>query len=511
MAEPLRIPWPMWKCHYFLLGGNRKMGPLAGILPIALLVGYFGFQRILYPQPVAGWALNFLAGAQAFLLVIGGCNAVYRAMLRDYESKMIESHRLTPMSNSAVAVGYLFGATLQVLLIYAIVFVFGALLSWFSAGVPTAWMVGNIVLLNGALTLWAIVVFTGMRPAKPISPAGPIVGVAAFANAGLLMVPGVGIMLSAYSSALGLGLMWGLIGLNAPGTLALLLVQLVLTAYWVAAAAAKYRRPDLPALNAARGTVLLCLWLLFASLGMVAFDLLATTAAISRGDRPAEAVQWSITLILSLFVALAPLNGSVHCRILALRGASLRGWGDRFPDWATAVLAATLIVGVMFLLGAPVWRPILTQVCQYKTAAPPSNAELLQFFATRWAATFLACLFAMLSVRAVLAMAYVLTRSPKLTTGVFIFVAWILPPGIDVSLAAAFADFSESIDLSVAFGCSALGTVLLVWHDLPGPLGPGLIVQAALALVLSFFAARTLRKLSGATTAPPAAKAVSAA
>ena len=117
MGERVQLPWPMWRVQYQLLGGFRRLSAIVLVCAVVLVAGIFGLRRLGMPDPftaVAGTALNFRTGIQVFLLILGGCQAVYRAMLRDHEGKMKESHRLTPMSNITVVLGYLFGSTLQI-------------------------------------------------------------------------------------------------------------------------------------------------------------------------------------------------------------------------------------------------------------------------------------------------------------------------------------------------------------------------------------------------------------
>lgn len=62
---------------------------------------------------IAGGALPFLMGMQALLLVLLGGGAIRQAVLRDFGTAMIDSHRLTAMRPAAVIAGYLAGPTFQ--------------------------------------------------------------------------------------------------------------------------------------------------------------------------------------------------------------------------------------------------------------------------------------------------------------------------------------------------------------------------------------------------------------
>ena len=91
--------------------------------------------------------VNVMLGIQAALLVLHGCNAIHRVLLRDYQTRMFESHRLTPMSNHAVVLGYLIGGGGHPLMMFGVNLVFGTILSFLGssrrgfgcAATPCSW------------------------------------------------------------------------------------------------------------------------------------------------------------------------------------------------------------------------------------------------------------------------------------------------------------------------------------------------------------------------------------
>lgn len=491
MAEPLRIPWPLWKCHFDMLGGARRMGFVLVIAAMALVAGYLGFHRLMQPTTtaagVAQIVIGVLAGAQGVLLLLGGVGALHKAHTRDADSKMIESHRLTPMTNTAVVVGYLFGPTQQILALFTLVLVFGSVIAWIARGTIGGWLVGNAVLFAGALSLWSMAIFAGMRLGKPFNVLGPIVGLSVFANAALFMIPGLGVMVSAYSCLLGFAMMAGLGGVQLSAGAVVICPQLVVTAFWLLAAAAKYRRPDLPALNGVRGIVLLILWLAVAFLGILAFEIVAERTTLAPADGIPQDVQWSVSLLVSMLVAIIPINGAAHCRVLQFQGASLRGWTDRVSDLLVALVAALLIILVPLAIATPVWRGILLAKLQQGS---PEHLSAASYDLLIWGYTAAACVCAMLTVRAVLVITYARFRSPKFLTGFFLVIAWCLPPVLDLIISEATRASDDPVTLGSIFGCSPVGTILVAWHDLPGKIIPGLIVQAALAIVVSLLAWR---------------------
>ncbi|MFQ5592350.1 MAG: hypothetical protein ACE5HE_14405, partial [Phycisphaerae bacterium] len=200
MHEGFQFPTAIIRVQYHLLGGRRRLLAIACICLAALVAGTMALRQLLWhakPAVLAGWILNGLAAVQIVVVALGGCHAVYRAMLRDHDAKMLESHRLTPMSNLTVVIGYLFGSTIQILVVLAVIALFGCALT-FLGGYPVAdWVYGNALLLNSAVTLWSIVLLAGLHASKPINPAPLILGVVVLGNVGVVAVPAAGVLLCA--------------------------------------------------------------------------------------------------------------------------------------------------------------------------------------------------------------------------------------------------------------------------------------------------------------------------
>lgn len=465
---------------------------------LVLVVGFLGMRRILPKDVVAslpGWTLNFLAGLQVLLAVFGGCGAVYRATLRDYQTKMIESHRLTPMSNGSVALGYLFGATLQVMIVFFVVTAFGAVLSVFAALPVSLWLYGNLLMLNGAITLWAVVVFSGLGLSKPGNPAGVLILIALLGHVWLSAIPAAGLFVSAYSIAVGIALVLGAMTPSDPAVPLVAASNVLLTVFWMAAAAAKYRRPDLPALNAFRGLMFLGIWLVLGTLGIVGYAQAGTALPLPWGSAEIVDKQWTATMALSLLVALIPLAGTVECRLLVSRGASPRDWSDRVSDVLVAVIAAVMICLVMGLIGIPIWRDL-------HSASAEANVNPMSLLG-RWCCTIAACLLAMLFARGLFVVAYSILKSPKVVIAVLILLAWGGPPLVDLVLAGFIRDYGNPLTFTWLFRCSPVGTIATVWTELRAPVWPGLIPQACLALLVTLAAWRFGNRRSADLEHPP--------
>lgn len=497
MAEPFRLPLPMWRVQYDLLGGHRRMFSVLGICALLLVVAFLGSRRLFQSVPLpalAGYAVNLLGGIQVFFLVMGGCNAVYRAMLRDYDTRMLESHRLTPMSNVAVVLGYFLGPNLQMLSLCGLVLIFGTVLCFVAGVSAEPWLMGNLIAFMGATTLWATTIFAGLRVGKPLNPSGFLVVVSIFGSLLLFLLPGAGLLLSGYATVLGATTMWGLVT-PAPGLSALLCgLHLFLTAFWLLVAAHKYRRPDLPGLNGPRGLFFLATWLVLATMGVVLFHPIAKSLSFPTDAFVGVDVMWSVMLGTSVLVAVVPLSGAVECRVLARRGSSMRGALDRVPSFLVVFLAVLLIVAISGGLGWSTWRKILDPL---GTAEDPRKLSILA-----WGLTALVSVAALLSARAVLLIGYALLRSPMWFLSLYVTVFWAAPPLGDLILSEALREYDREASLTWVFGASPAGTLGIVWNEAAARLRMGLIIQCALAVVLTLIASRLSHNHKRAVNAP---------
>ena len=486
MHERFHLPLSLWKVQYHLLGGHRRVAGVAVIYATLLIVGALAFRRLMRLDPlpqVAGLLVNGLSVIQVLVLFLGGCNAVYRCTLRDHQTRMVESHRLTPMSSLSVVLGYLSGSTLQIGILFLINLAFGLVLQGLAGSPVGPWMYGNTLLLTGAVMLWALMVFSGMRLAKPISPGPILLGVGLLGVAAGVFVPGAALFLAAYSVMFGCWTITGLFTVAPLAVIGVMAVNLLLTAFWMFAAAAKYRRPDLPALNAVRGLLFLFLWLSLATVGIVAFDAVTSTRMIRFHDETHLRVQWIATMISSLIVASVAVSGAVQCRLLVARGAAPRDWTDHVSGGFAAVAAALLICLVMALVGGSVWVDLYRPMGVSANLNPALPLWL-------WGYTVAACVLAMLTIRAVFVISGAFLRSAPVAVGLFVVFAWGGPPLVDLIRANVVQDGWGPLVLSVLLGCSPAGTIAAVWAPVAIPVWPGLLIQLGLLLVLAVAAHR---------------------
>lgn len=510
MSERIQLPIAIWRLQYNLLGGNRRMIGAACVYALALVVGAYGSRRVFVEEPLADVAyvmLIVLGVIQIFIAVMGGCNAIYRASLRDFESKMIESHRLTPMTSGTVVLGYLFGTTLQIQAFFFVGLIVGTVITSWAGLQVRDWIIGNLLILNGAVTLWSAVLLSGLRPAKPISPAALIIGAAVLGNVGVLLLPAAGLLMSAYPIVFGFQMTTGGSWPAGSAILMIAIVNVVMTVFWLSAAAAKYRRPDLPALNSVRGLILLAFWTVFGTIGSVIYFYSGVSGGgfgPTGGDT--MMMQWIATIILSFLVALPAIAGSVECFILIRRGTAARSWSDRVSPFLVCWLATLVVVLPLATIGSGLESDILHQ--RLDVEDPFVTTTWVWFF------TLAACFLAFLTAAEAHLVCGGRVKKPRILATTFLLAIWAMPPILD-SLRVSWIESQDvyvTAEASWIMGCSPAGTIAEVWRgpsagDWAGTpakkLLPGLAFQLVLAVSLGLLGRRGLRQPSIPESAHP--------
>lgn len=489
----------MWRAQYQLLGGNNRN---VGIAILYILSGglvYYVFRRLMLSTNTiafAGGAMTVLVVMQSGILVLGGLHALYKAQLRDFDTRMFESHRLTPMSGMTVALGYLFGATLQVLLLFCINLLFGCFVTWQAQANIGSWVVGNLGILNGTLTLWSMAVFLGMRPAKPINPTGLLIGAFFLGSALMVIVPSLSVftgMLAGSSSA-----MFALGKVTAPELIFLAVGNVcsaTLTLTWLYFAAVKYRRPDLPAINGLRGLFLLLLWVIAggAVVWIVSLDRAQFRWTGSRIEVAELSTFWIGAVLSSIALAILPLCGSVQTNLHRRAGYPVRGMSDRMGSVYLLLAAAAMISALMVYSGRYLAVAEFNVVQQEVETV---SRQVIERHQTRLmnitVVTPVAVVLALATARAMFLLGMQWFRSRARWAIFALFVFWAVIPLADGSRAEYF-----DRPLTSLFGMSPAGSIIAAvirTRHIAPPIALGLIVQGVIAVVLTIVAELVTRK-----------------
>jgi hypothetical protein len=360
------------------------------------------------------------------------------------------------------------------------------------------WLAGNLFLWNGAISLWTLVLFVNMRLEKPFTPIPFLAGISALSML-VAAVPGLGLSLSLYVVVLSFWVMTSMTAVPLAAVLVVAVVNVLFSVFWALAAAKKYRRPDLPALNSARGLLLLVLVMIVSVAGVVAFERITRTSMRQFHDQDLPVVQWIATLVGGLLLAAVPIAGSVKCGVLRTRGTGLRNWADRTAPLAVAVLAGLIVCAVAGLVGREVWTGLVADASRI---LPPEHRA-----AAVWGTTIVASFSAVLALRGLFGIGFALFRTPRWLAIPFLLVCWVAPvvaDSIRLELAEQWwrdvGHTGQAPRFSWLMSVSPPGAILAAWSRY-GACSFGLAVSGLVAGVLLLLGWGAERRLRATTTA----------
>ena len=347
--------------------------------------------------------------------------------------------------------------------------------------------------LAGALPLWALMILVGLRPGKPVSPAVILLTAGLLGGPFFMVLPLAGLMTSLFSMVLGFAVGVGNVSAGDPGLPLCAVASLFLAGFWLHLAALKYRRPDLPVLNGYRG-----LFLLLVCLGLGVGGVLAVgRSGTGPWNTPGEGAEllgtaWLLTFGAALSAALIPIAGCAATRRLAREGRALRDRSDRLSSLAAALTAGVLIAATLVVLRLTLWDSRVM-------VRPNEDWRVL-------GCAVLACVFALLTARGLWVILQPKTATADTLLVLLVAALWAPPLAVDAFLVAAF-----NRSWSLLAGCSPFGPLYALWQpEMSAPLWPGLLIQATVALLLTWLAHRAERNRlartdRAASAMPPAA------
>ncbi len=293
-----------------LRGGAGRQIRVAMIYGIALgilIVMSFRADPASTSWTLSAWVKGLL-GLQAFTLIFGACSAIAKSIRRDLSTRMIESHRLAPISGTGAIFGYIIGGTFQVMCLVVMNLLLGAVVSS-CAGQPVhVWLLSNVMLIWFAASLWggaayyAMITQRGFEIALIVVILGALSGGIAFA-----FVPAVVLLVG---PAIG-GAAFGLSGSGGSwyGIYPLCMAaQAALGVFFLIAAARRYRRDDAIAFGPWIGLGLVSGWVVLSIIGVAHWSTLQPTFldATSVG-----AVEQSVgSTLAALVLSLVPISGT---------------------------------------------------------------------------------------------------------------------------------------------------------------------------------------------------------
>lgn len=322
---------PLWWLH-LRISGNVKSNlylllAYFGIVGLATTMSYnFLLEDRTNKAAIGGfysvWA-GIISGAQAIFLLLLVPGAIKRAVQRDYQLGMVESLRLTPMSDTRVIIGYLIGPAIPPLLLFLPGLLMGAYFSMQAAnnsgigqalgtsGVLGMWFGLMGLLLIGALMIASISLLSAIAVREHkfnimgLLVAGSVLG----GPVAVFVVPGLALLTGVMSGSILVSSLGRQVAMGDNASLATAaLMQALFSLTFLAAAARRYRHPERPVFPLGLGLVLLSLTGLTLLLGIV-------HASGSTQWRSPIQDQLAASLVAFMATGMFVLNAAAHDRL----------------------------------------------------------------------------------------------------------------------------------------------------------------------------------------------------
>ena len=466
-ADVNAIAWAQFQ----LRGGWMRWFMTVGGYGLVVGVGLVILLRLAATvPPLLGVVKGSLLGVQAGVVVLFACARVSGAVRADLTSKLIESHRLMPMSPAAAVLGYLIGPPSFPLGIGLANLVMGSLMCQ-SLGLSLAlWLTANLVLFSFgafAVTIACFGSFVGKPGAVAIGWIAASIGMVNIWTIGGIL-PAVNVLITPLNGSTVFALQTA--GGDAVATYAPSWVfQAWIGGVLFAGACRRYRRDDRPALGADLGLALLAGWVGASAMGIVHWENFEPTANRWMSEDPAS--QFLGSVIVAMLAALVPIAGAAWA---AVDWAGRRAVGDTmlgrrpWPPQVVAVAAA----GVTMVLAA------VASTMTIGPAAPLERSYLLP----RTAVILLAFYVAMAYVLRVLAR---VTTKLLLPLMAWVLITWLAPLTVDYGLWwVRGADEGDAL-MGAVSGLSPVGAMVQVWTGRAELTTVGLVSQCVMAAVLA--------------------------
>lgn len=495
---------PLVWLHFRLAGSWRQNAPTVAVYVALVVVGATVSYRMSSPTTASGavssvWLGIVTAAQGAFLLLIAP-GAIRRSILRDFQSGMIESHRLSPMSGIRIIIGYLTGPPVQAFCLVGAGLLLGTYFAvdaarGLSPMVVAGWYVFQLCLLCVAFMVAAAAVLVALGTAGKLDVLSVLILAMVVGGwAALPFIPGLALA----TGVLGAGdlvrslFQGGPTGVAADtGSIALAAaVQLALALVFVRAACRKIRAPEQAMFSMPLGLLLAAVWAAILVLGMA---LLPAQHWLLRDLENATAIQIIASAATFMLVALFPLAAAANECFRLNRTAAFGVPVPRVRLVDTVLVplllgALGLVTIVLMYRWTPEGRiPYAVSADAFKAAFAhwrPLVAMLAAFVLTFWIDFGLVF--------------WITARGLRMFRAIVL--ATLLLKAVPLLAALAAVTASEALDQPCAFvevhfaGLSPIGTLILCMFAGGNP-WPGLIGQLVLAIGVTALVWHTRRSL----------------
>lgn len=363
------IGWAHWQLRGGLKNTVTTTVGFSGLIVLAIFLTVRMTTPTVGPNPnpynaLWGWRIALLWIETGLLILMAG-SRVTAAVRLDITSRMIESHRLMPVSPLSAISGYLWGPTLQAVCLAGAMFIIGMGVTLAGGLEASVWVIPSVIIATFAVFSWILMAFSASITRASGGGAIGLVFVA-FVGQGIpvMALPGLIVLLSpltgktVFQAQTGMQLTWQMaVSLAA---------QIYLGTIFYFGAARKYRRTEDPAFGILLAMLLLVGWVAVSAIGtawwndfvpfmlermemqkfarliasMLSASLLSLIAVGNAAHDPKAA--WRIPLV-------AILCAIIICSMGLIMRSDLK---DPFQAMVyTQIVLASLVVGAGYFLG----------------------------------------------------------------------------------------------------------------------------------------------------------------
>lgn len=484
-VEPILNPlaWAQVRLN----GGPKRILMMCGVYAAAFTFLNVFIYRSLAPDvsltSFAAGSLGFTVSIGCILLVIVGAGFINRAILRDFNTDMITSHRATAMSGYQVIIGYLTGPTMAIFAFTGVNLVASAVLAQL-AGYPFyAPAIVFLCIMPFAFMIWTFAVLAGLCYRGKVSVAAissPLVLVITVPPLAQLLtaLPGLGLLLNyRMLSSITATTATGAIVVDTLPIVVGIGFQVILGLIFFAAAARKFQRDDVSAFNMPLAYVLVGAAALLSALGIDRFPDLKLI--FSPWQVFSDTNKLIATLVALLLVTLLPVAQSAfESAAWAKRKARDQHFTVKRPRpyWEAAFTATLVALGVMTLVAMDTGR------AAFSVRGDMSRVQTAAYFIATFFCTLLAA-------SGLLRFCYTYIKNGMWILFIFIIVAWVFPILGDMLLEVTHERTTN--EKSLLFVISPIGFWIQLLTRGVAPFFWGAISQLGLAIAAQVLALKS--------------------
>lgn len=452
---------PIFYAQFHLRGGWKNtllVGGAYGLLMGGVIWATTAASGDHAASTLSGWT-NGLLVLQLILLLLYGSFRVSSAVRQDVTGKIIESHRLMPLSPFGAIIGYVTGAPAQAISLAIVNLLLGVITTTAGGDDLSRWFLANAMLLAFSLMVWTITAQIAFST-KGGFLLLILVMLAAIANGGngLALLPGLDVLTCPLIGRPVFNLRSASSSLTFPYA-ASLMAQFIIGAIAFIACMRKYRTPDAIGLTDALGVILVAAWVAISAVGIgFAEEFRPYSLYYGRHDTGPSFVA---SLVTALLLSIIPLSSSARMAAVWHRNGGPTPTQPRrpLPMLLTALVATVMVC--LLLLVHPALEPSLRLTHAIQTVLVVLAFMLGMILLFRWV--------------------YQAVSKAWLMGILWLALTWVVPLLVDVIYRAMIHDPSDSLGMIGAV--SPIGALSMIWDQGHVNVFPGIGIQFALVLL----------------------------